>query len=827
MQYLKKQTFVAVALVLILSMSTIMVAIPAATAHDPPQSFSTFAYISVAPTTVGVNQQVLVYMWLQVVPPTASGGYGDRWQDFTLTITKPDGTTQTQGPYTSDPIGFAWATYTPDQIGTYQLQFNFPGQTIAGDNLDPNDRTGQEYIGDYYEPSTSDVEILTVQQDQIPAYPATALPTDYWDRPIDAQHRDWWTISGNWLNAPGRNWVPNNGYVPYSKAPKTAHILWTKPLTFGGLVGGEFGAYSFHCGNAYEGKWLPPVIIAGRLYFNQDNDDIYAAGQGREPPRPGVYSVDLRTGEEVWYSDEFRLDFGQIYMYDSPNQHGAFAYLWEVSGSTWNCYDAFTAEWVYTITGVPGGTHTVGPDGSIYRYQLDTRAHRLTLWSNTAMPDLLGGPTGTAAWQWRPSGKTVSAATGYLLNVTIPADITGGINAVFPGDRIIGTTGLGSVGRQYIGTEDYTVWCLSLKSGQEGQLMWKKDATGDGKATMEFGDANLGDGVFTLWSAQTRQHWGYDINTGNQIWGPTEPQAAWDMTVGTRKFVAAGKLFSVGYAGICYAYDAATGVLQWTYKVECPYYLESKWGSNYIIDELLVADGKVYLFCGEHSPDDPKERGAPIACVDINTGEELWTIPFYCSHWSRNPAIADGILVFLNTYDNQIYAFGKGQTATTVSAPQTVVPQGTGVMITGTVTDLSAGAEGTPAIADEFMDEWMQYLYMQFPIPGNARGVPVMLQAMDQSGNTINIGTVTSDMSGMFKKMWTPPTEGEYTIIATFAGSDAYWSSYAETAIGVSAADDSDMQATASPALDLYIIAATVVILLAIAFFGILMLRKP
>ncbi len=748
-----------------------------ASAHDPPQSFATFAYISVAPTTVGINEQALIYMWLQVVPPTASGGYGDRWHGFSLEITKPDGTTETKGPYTSDPIGFAWAEYTPQQTGKYLFQFKFPGQTIAGENLDPNDRTGQEFIGDHYEPSTSETVELTVQQEPIPPYPDSPLPAEAWNRPIDAQHRDWYSISGNWLKAPGRNWAPPNGYVRYSQAPDSAHILWTKPLTFGGVIGGEFGVNAFHCGNAYEGKWVPPVIIAGRLYYNQDNDDIYYAPQGREAPRPGVHCVDLRTGEEYWFTDKFRIDFGQIYMYNSPNQHGAFAYLWEVNGSTWNCYDAFTGDWVYTIKGVPGGTHTVGPDGSVYRYNLNTTSDKLTLWSNTAMPELLGGPTGTAAWQWRPEGKTVNAKSGYILDVSIPADIKGSINAVFPGDRVIGTSGLGSTGRQYIGTEDYSVWCLSLKSGEEGKLIWKKDFTGDGKATMEFGDANLEDGVFTLWSAQTRQHWGFDINTGNQIWGPTEPQAAWDMTVGTTKYIAAGKLIAAGYAGVAYCYNARTGNLEWTYKVECPYYLESKWGSNYIIDHILVADGKVYLFTGEHSPDDPKERGSPIACVDIDTGEELWTIPFYTGHWAKNPAIADGILVFLNSYDNQIYAFGKGPTDTTVSAPQAGVTAGSSVMITGTVTDQSAGAEGTPAIADKDMGEWMQYQYMQFPMPTDAQGVSVKLTATSADGNTVDIGTAVCDASGNYGLKWVPETEGTYKITAEFQGSNSYYSS--------------------------------------------------
>jgi hypothetical protein len=36
--------------------------------------------------------------------------------------------------------------------------------------------------------------------------------------------------------------------------------------------------------------------------------------------------------------------------------------------------------------------------------------------------------------------------------------------------------------------------------------------------------------------------------------------------------------------------------------------------------------------------------------------------------------------------------------------------------------------------------------------------------------------------------MWEPPVPGEYTIIATFKGSESYWSSYTETAIGVTEA---------------------------------------
>jgi hypothetical protein len=79
----------------------------------------------------------------------------------------------------------------------------------------------------------------------------------------------------------------------------------------------------------------------------------------------------------------------------------------------------------------------------------------------------------------------------------------------------------------------------------------------------------------------------------------------------------------------------------------------------------------------------------------------------------------------------------------------------------------------------------MEYLYEQQIKPTNANGVPVKLTALDPNGNIQDIGIVTSDASGMFHTMWTPPLQGEYVIIAKFEGSASYGSSYAETSIGV------------------------------------------
>ena len=783
-------------------------------AHDPPWNMPMYAFLTVTPNPVGVNQEVIIYMWTQHPPLTAAGDYGDRWDCMELDITKPDGTKQTIGPLTSDPVGFAWHLFTPTQIGTYTFQFKFLGQTLEGENLQPGGSTGIAYIGDYFEPAISKEVELVVQEEPLEQYPTTPLPTDLWSRPISGEYRDWWSISGNWLAN------PPNYFAEYTEGPESSHILWTKPITFGGLVGGEFGTYSFGDGNAYEGKWAPPVIISGVLYYNK-----YPSNFGI----PGFYAVDLRTGEELYYKDDIRISFGQIYMYDSPNQHGAFAYLWSTSGSTWKCYDAFSGDWWYTIENVSSGTRTYGPDGSMLIHRLDTRNDRLTVWSSSAIPELLQGPTGSAAWSWRPYGKTVDGNNGYVLNVSIPTDLSGGIIRVLD-DKIMGQTGLASGGGRLPATEEYTVWCLNIKAGQEGQLLWKKTYTNPDRGSclsLRAEGVSGDDGVFVLFNHETLQWRGYSLDTGELLWGPTEPQAAWDQLSSMRTAIGYGKLLSTSTGGTVYAYDIATGNLEWTYVASDPYYMEAKWGGSYPMYIAFIADGKAYTFQGEHSPDDPKERGCWFAAVDMETGEELWRIPFYGSRWARNPAIADGIIVYLNAYDNLIYAYGKGPSATTVTAPKVAITLGQSVVIEGTVTDQTPASKDTPAISDEDISAWMEYLYMNGPIPSDATGVEVTIDVIDSNGNYRNIGTTSSDLTGTYALMWEPDIPGEYTIIATFAGSGSYGSSFAQTYLGVvEPPQPTPPEATPAAMTDTYLTGSTIAILAGIAIAVFLILRK-
>jgi hypothetical protein len=225
-------------------------------------------------------------------------------------------------------------------------------------------------------------------------------------------------------------------------------------------------------------------------------------------------------------------------------------------------------------------------------------------------------------------------------------------------------------------------------------------------------------------------------------------------------------------------------------------------------------------------------------------------------------AISGGKLVGYAGYDNQIYCYGKGLSATTVDAPDVSVPLGSSVMIRGTVTDQSPGqtaigvpAAGTPAISDESMDEWMAYLYMQQPKPTDATGVTVKLTATDANGVQKDIGTTTTDMNGKYGIAWTPTSKGTYHITALFEGSNSYYSSEDTTYIDVgpaaaspSAQPTSTPQPTvapttaptstptaspsvvpepeAQPSVDIYIIAAAAAIIIVVVAVAAVFLRK-
>jgi hypothetical protein len=360
-----------------------------------------------------------------------------------------------------------------------------------------------------------------------------------------------------------------------------------------------------------------------------------------------------------------------------------------------------------------------------------------------------------------------------------------------------------------------------------GERLWIKDHSWN-TYSARYGPAM--DGVFTIYTHRDLTFKGFDIFSGEELWESEPLDSGFDLY--QRNFVGAyGRIYSNGIGGRVYCLDITNGERLWTFYAGSAGY-ETPLGVYPFLTDLTVADGKVFAINGEHSANTPLYTSNKLYGIDAYTGESLWNISHFSGTY-RSMVEADGNLATSNIYDNSIYIFGKGQTETTVTAPDIGVPLGSSVMIRGTVTDQSAGATGTPAISDEDMTEWMEYIYMQQPMPGDAQGVTVKLYAIDPNGNYQDIGETTSDIWGTFGKSWTPPVEGEYLIIAEFAGTKSYYKSSSVTYITVDAAPSPstpiEPEPTEAPLIttEIAIIAAVVVaVVIGIVAFWALRKRK-
>jgi len=810
---MKRNLFSMIAIFLMLSMTISFIAIP--TANSQTYTKQVYPYIGAVPNPAGVGQEILLHIGITDAVNYPLLG----WSDLTVTVTKPDGTTQTLGPFLTDTTGGTGTVYTPTMVGTYYFQTNWPDYVT----IYPARGIQQDTL---MKAATSEKLAVVVQEEAIPYYPGVPLPTEYWSRPIDSQLREWSAISGSWQA------IPSNLFAPYNDGPESPHVLWTKPIKTGGIVGGELDGLSHHIGDAYEGLFNEAVIMNGVLYYNR-----FAVSTRGGLDSQGIYAVDLHTGEELWFRNNTRLSFGQNFYWDSFNLHGAYDYLWEVSGSTWNAYDAFSGEWVYTMENVPSGTNLYGESNEICKYTINQNQGWMTFWNSTKVinPQTYGSSR-DGSWGRYISGSRIYDATdGIQWNVTIPKGLPGTVRASFLNDRVVGYDFSGS---------KVTVWALNLKPGMEGQLLFNNswNAPTDwvsGSQNVEWMTSSQEDYVGTLYSKETGKNYGISLTTGALIWGPTPPEYylnALDDTKSGARAVAYSKLYSASCSGTVYCYDVNSGDLLWTYNATDPYQ-EILWANNWWMRPLFITDGKLYVSHYEHSPIDPRPRGGPFICLNATTGEEIFSIDgmFRSTRWGGRALIGDSIIATTDTYDMRIYAIGKGPSAIKVTAPNTGVTMGSSVLISGTITDVSPGTKddslmmrfpnGVPAVSDASMSDWMLYVYKQFPQQTEAVGVPVTVDVIDANGNYRNIGTITSNADGFFSFDWVPDIEGKYTVIASFAGSESYYPSHAQAAFVVDAAPQSAQQATQTQELSLaeqYFLPMSAIIIVAIVVVGLL-----
>jgi hypothetical protein len=370
--------------------------------------------MSITPNPVGVGQTVFVVVWLDRTLPNAWTWNDIRFKNFKLTITDPDGDTETiTWDIVWDTTSSAYTKYTPDKVGEYTFKFEFPGMTFTWEG---------DYQNDTYLASSRTLT-LTVQEEQIPepitSYP---LPSEYWTRPIYGENTDWWSISSNWLGS-GDPYL--SGYrrklQPYGIAPNSAHIMWTKPIQDGGVVGGGgvgVEGNTYYAGLTYNRRFSP-IVMNGRLFYQLPFGNAANGG--------GYLCVDLRTGEELWGPMDYGMavvevfpgffttsynvpSFGYYYDFDMYNQHGVIPEGWLFTNNFGLAIEPGSGKTAtLNITNVPSGTAVKDPHGAHLRYVMNYPGRWLAQWNSSKVFD-------------DENSGTIDASTPdrYDWNVSIP-----------------------------------------------------------------------------------------------------------------------------------------------------------------------------------------------------------------------------------------------------------------------------------------------------------------------------------------------------------------------------------------------------------------------
>ena len=759
----------------------------------PAYTFETVAYLSFRPNPIGVGQSLLVNVWLS--PGTY---HAFPMTNYEVDIKKPDGSEETIGPfgsYVGDAT--AWFEYIPNQAGTWQFKFHQPGTYIpAGHYWDmPGSETGGYMAtGKYYDlgasilytASETDWQNLTVQENMVSSWPAMPLPTDYWTRPVNPMFREWWPIlggypfTGNVYYYPGGRtlYASNYKYTAYVQAPNSAHVVWkrTGPGNMAGMVGGY--AYDYSLSSS---PGTPSIIFQGRCYQSVSK----SFGNGTVG---NVYQCyDLRTGQVYWERTDVSPTPSYIeYTPPQPAVGGA-------SGSTGHEADAGWSINLITISG-----------SRLYKYNPATGA----LSGNYSISPLSGGTyyAPGLAYTVQNLGSNIPAAERYrLINWTTygtRANLT-----TSSGTRVMGNI---SWPRSSLGTVDYEAglaascswasppggqWCIGVNITVTdlltGNNLWTYMTNDTVTENAQSPSSFVMDRGKLAFGAHGR-HWTcFDGRTGKRLWTSEQsayPWGAW-WPYSTASYdinETCSAIITSTYEGV-YAINWEDGKILWRYTDKNSVPFEGPYDATPFFTGILSADGKIFAYNGEHTTSYPRDRAWSMYCINGTTGELVWKI--------KNPmvpgAMADGYLTAANNYDGYMYVFGKGKSEATVTGPETTVPLGTAVLIKGTVMDLSPAQPGTPCVSKDSMTTQMENIHMQMSISGlwgneTLTGVPVVLTAIGSDGSVTDIGTTTTNgYYGTFGYAWTPPSEGVYTIMASFAGDDSYGSSTAATAVSV------------------------------------------
>jgi hypothetical protein len=124
------------------------------------------------------------------------------------------------------------------------------------------------------------------------------------------------------------------------------------------------------------------------------------------------------------------------------------------------------------------------------------------------------------------------------------------------------------------------------------------------------------------------------------------------------------------------------------------------------------------------------------------------------------------------------------------------------------------------------MGAWMAYEFGGAAKPANVTGVDVVINVVDPNGNNYVVGTTTCNTDGTYSVTFTPQIQGQYQVIASFAGTNSYYPAFAHSTAYVNTLSSAGATPTPTPISNntqTYILGSTAAIIIALAIAAVIL----
>jgi outer membrane protein assembly factor BamB len=896
----KKIVAIAVTIIFILSLtgSIALAQITAIPGVSVGTHIPTYLYLIVGPDPIGVGQVVTLNpIFGSCIIDQEIPSVRDPW-NYNVTVTSPSGRVETF-TVIADKTGGGYYPYTPTEVGEYKAQASYGGQELVrpgwiGLIQDPAISevvtfTVQE------EPITQRSYPYTPLPTNYWQTPVSAQNSQNWYKIMGPMFFPGYYNSTTYANPYTEPVL--SGHLLWTKP-------WIAGGVVGGeFAGGGEERGHYWTVRQYE-QPFNPIIMNGRMWSEQEPQsssssngilcvDLYTGET--------IYRID--TTNALYMGMSTPLTTPNMYgtppyvifttgSLDPSETGGELIYS---RGTQYNMYDGLTG--IYILSIVNGSSLSVkDPDslGNIVGWYRNNTVGTQYLWDSKPFERLLPNGTtisrnprivdsvnmtgqyylckfnftkaiwnqaGTSGGYQIPANTAIDFSWGIEYVKPMPTELDGlpivpdlGYTIIHAGKKILMSS---FVYPAFYWTNGWDV--IATFDEDTGDLSWIKNYTYPTypwllpwQDTWSQRHGMVVNGMLIQYELHDWNFQAIDTDTGNVVWttqlttgwGDGKPHVYGELARGIPRYLNLDDhIYIVTFAGEMWSLNANTGAQEWYTNttnlmgpsgVETPYNLWPIWTAQ---NPNIAAPGVLYLGVS-HQYNPPMFHGAQRLAVNMTDGSLVWK---ELAFPMPGQSLAYGILVSLNGYDGQIYAYGKGPSTTTVTAPDIGVTTATPITIRGTVMDVSAGveqsevaknfAQGLPCMSDESQSHWMEFVYQNQPCPTDATGVVVTLSVEDANGNVYEIGTTTSDTSGSFGFTWTPIISGDYKVMATFAGSNSYYGSTAATHFYASEATQPTPEPTLTPesVADIYFLPMSIVTIILIAIVGavlFLMLRK-